>query len=203
MPPRTPCNLRWGLTPFYLCTDSLFLTQVIPSFLHCQLWQADLICRILNASDHCSESLTLTRIIEFKVDCLWPSALRSSKCTYSLWAASLNGLHRESCSSQPVWYAGGEKGTNCMLELRIRLWNQWENEDRSSDTVRLGAATCGNITLKFTVTLTQRKLETNRRWTFFGKSLYFYYHIIKRIWELKTISSHLHNHSRTMGFFFR
>lgn len=168
--------------------DSLFLTQVILSFLHCQLWQADLICRILNASDHCSESLTLTRIIEFKVDCLWPSALRSSKCTYSLQAASLNGLHRESCSSLPVWYAGGEEGTNCMLELRIRLWNEWENEDRSSDTVRLGAARCGNMTLKFTVTLTERKLETNRHWTFSFKPSYFYHHLINRIGELNPVS---------------
>lgn len=163
--------------------DSLFLTRVIPSFLHCQLWQADLICRILNASDHCSESLTLTRIIEFKVDCLWPSVLRSSKCTYSLRAARLNGLHRESCSSRPVWYAGGEEGTNCMLELRIRLWNEWENEDRSSDTVRLRAATCGNMTSKFTVTITERKLKTNGHGTFFFNLHIFYQHLINRMWE--------------------
>jgi len=98
---------------------------------HCQLWQPDLICRRLNASDHCAESLTLTRVIEFKVDCLWPSSPRSSKCTYSLQATRLNGLHSESCSNQPAWYAEGEEGTNCMLELRIRLWKEWENEDRS------------------------------------------------------------------------
>lgn len=184
--------------------DSLFLTQVIRSFLHCQLWQADLICRILNASDHCRESLTLTRIIEFKVDCLWPSALRSSKCTYSLWAASLNGLHRESCSSRPAWYAGGEGGTNCMLELRIRLWNEWENEDRSSDTVRLGAATCRNMTLKFTVTWTERKLETKSHWAFFFffNLHLFYHHIINKIGGTKAcVFAHLNNHSRTMHFF--
>lgn len=39
-----------------------------------------------------------------------------------------------------AWYAGGAEGTNCVFELRIRLWNEGENEDRSSDTVRLGAA---------------------------------------------------------------
>lgn len=51
---------------------------------HCQLWQPDLICSIPSTSDHWAESLTLTQVIEFKVDCLWPPSLRSLKCTYSL-----------------------------------------------------------------------------------------------------------------------